>query len=72
MLKTLISPFQRVLINKGMCPGCTLPLDKGKVMPFDKDLEMVICKCRRMYIKDRNTGSYRRATLKEGEQFSKK
>lgn len=71
MIKKLIAPFQRVLIGKGMCPGCTTPLNKAKIMPFNKDSEMVICKCKRMFIKDINTGSYRRATLKEEEAFSK-
>ena len=72
MLKTLISPFQRVLLSKGMCPGCTMPLDKAKIIPFDKDSDMVICKCKRKFIKDKNTGSYRRATFKEESEIINK
>lgn len=72
MIKKLISPFQRVLLSKGLCPGCTVPLTKSRILPFDKNGDMVICKCRRMFIKDKNTESYRRATLKEEEKFSSK
>jgi len=71
VVKKLISPFQRVLLSKRMCPGCTLPLDKLDKHVFDADSDMIICKCKRMYIYDKNTDGYRRATLREAEEFSK-
>ncbi|MBN1617858.1 hypothetical protein JW887_00755 [Candidatus Dojkabacteria bacterium] len=72
VIKNLIAPFQKVLINKRLCPGCTMPLDKAKKFPYNPESEMTICQCRRMYIYDRSSDSYRRATLKEAEMFSKK
>lgn len=72
MIKKLIAPFQRVLMSKGLCPGCTLPLSKAKTQTFNKESDMVICKCKRMFIRDKNTDSYRRATIKEEEEFRKK
>lgn len=70
IFKNLISPFQKVLITKRLCPGCTAPLDKGKHFPFGPSGEMIVCSCKRMFIYEKNTDSYRRATFKEAEEFS--
>jgi hypothetical protein len=71
VIKKLISPFQKVLLNKRLCPGCTMPLDRAKKFPFDTNEEMTICQCKRMFIYDKNSDSYRRATFREAEEFSK-
>ena len=71
VFKNLISPFQKVLITKRLCPGCTAPLEKAKRFPFHQDEKMVICSCRRMYIYNLTSDTYRRATLQEAEEFSK-
>jgi hypothetical protein len=71
VIKNLIAPFQQVLLSKKLCPGCTMPLQKGKKHDFKGDLEMIICSCDRMFIYDKSTDTYRRATLREGKMFAK-
>lgn len=70
--KNLIAPFQRVLLAKRLCPGCTAPLDKMQKHPFNGTEEIAICSCRRMFVYDRTADSYRRATFREAEEFSKR
>ena len=70
-VKNLISPFQKALIAKRLCPACTVSLDKAMKKPYDELTEMAICSCRRMFIYDPETDSYRRATVREAEIFAK-
>ena len=70
--KNLITPLQKALLTKRLCPGCTSPLDKAKSFPFDPNQDIVICTCRRMYMYDKGTDSFRRATLEEAEEFARK
>lgn len=72
MIKRFIAPFQKVLLTKRLCPGCTMPLDKADHYPFEGNEEMVVCKCKRMFIFDKMTNTYRRATIREADLFSKK
>lgn len=69
MFKTIVKPFQEVLLNKRLCPGCTNPLDKLKKEPFKQNRMMTQCKCKRRYIFDMDTNSFRRATLEEEREF---
>ncbi|MDD3647747.1 MAG: hypothetical protein PHS44_04590 [Candidatus Dojkabacteria bacterium] len=62
MLKKLISPLQKILLQKGICPGCTMSLKKVKDrLPLNQREDKVICKCKRIYIYNKEVGSYRRA-----------
>ena len=70
MLKKLIAPFQKILLTKKLCPGCTMPLDKANRSPFNSKTDMVICSCKRMFIYDKTSDLYRRATIREAEVFS--
>lgn len=70
-IKNLIAPFQRILIAKRLCPACTVSLDKAERKPFTEETEMAICSCRRMFVYDKETDSYRRATVREAEIFAK-
>jgi hypothetical protein len=70
-LRNLVAPFQRALIAKRLCPGCTISLDKADRKPFTDTTEMAICACRRMFVYDIETDSYRRATVREAEIFAK-
>lgn len=72
MIKNVIKPFQEVLLNKRMCPGCTHPLDKLEKVPFRKNKMMVQCKCKRRYILDLDINAYRRATFEEEQEFLNK
>ncbi len=66
MLKNIIKPFQKVLLEKNLCVGCTHPLNRVRKLGNISDKkEMVQCKCKRRYIFDKELGTYRRATFEE-------
>ncbi len=70
MFKGLISPFQKVLLGKRLCVGCTQPLDKAKKLGMlTENREMLECKCKRRYILERETNSFRRASFDEEKLF---
>jgi hypothetical protein len=62
MLKKLISPLQKILLQKGICPGCTHTL-KNNVSrsPRTSREDKIVCKCGRIYIYDKELDVYRRA-----------
>jgi len=62
MLKKLISPLQKILVQRGYCPGCTSSLKKAqKREQKNQKIEVVICKCGRAYVHDKELDTYRRA-----------
>lgn len=66
MLKKLIAPLQKILLQKHMCPGCTSKLASTKFRePIDQKSEKVICGCGRVYIYDKELDTYRRALQNE-------
>ena len=66
VFKKVISPVQRILISKGVCPGCGRPLSKSdKREKYEGDSEKLTCRCRRVFIFDKKTQEYRRATFDE-------
>jgi hypothetical protein len=70
MIKKLISPFQRVLLARRLCVGCTMPLDKASIREILSEKRIIIqCKCGRRFILDRETNMYRRATLDEDIEY---
>ena len=70
MIKSIIKPFQEVLLERKLCVGCTHPLDKAKKLGnLSSNRFMVECKCRRRYVYDKEMGSYQRATFAEEQQM---
>ncbi len=70
MLKRIVSPFQKVLLNRRMCVGCTFPLDKATIVgQLSEKKTMIQCKCNRRYILDKELNSFRRATFEEEQLF---
>lgn len=66
-------PFQVVLLKKRLCPGCTHPLDKiGNREELRPNKVILQCKCRRRYILDQETNTYRRATFEEEKELLNK
>jgi len=61
MLKTLISPLQKVLLQKKLCVACTRSLDKAKVLDNRIDVDIVQCECTRIFVHDKDLDVYRRA-----------
>lgn len=73
MFKKAIKPIQERLLKKKQCPGCTKALKEGKeVAEISKTKKLVQCKCKRIYVLDLETGTYRRATLDEEQYFLNK
>jgi hypothetical protein len=72
MYKKIIAPFQKVLLEKRMCAGCTNPLDKAvRIGKISERREMVECKCKRRYIFNIALNEYQRASFQEEQQFLK-
>ncbi|NLZ24481.1 hypothetical protein GX888_01905 [Candidatus Dojkabacteria bacterium] len=71
-MKKIILPFQRVLIQKRLCVGCTSPLDKAKKLgKLSERRELVECKCRRRYVYNKELNEYQRASFQEEQQLLK-
>lgn len=67
MLKKLISPLQKILLQRGICPVCTTPLKKAPThLPQTQKIDKVICKCGAEYIHDKEINIYTQATTIEG------
>ncbi|MBD3362629.1 hypothetical protein GF362_02825 [Candidatus Dojkabacteria bacterium] len=68
MLKKLIAPLQKILLQKKLCPACTSDLTIIKDRkPKRNDTEIVTCRCGRIFIYDKDLDLYRRALLDEIE-----
>ena len=66
MLKNLIAPLQKILLQKKLCPACTEDLTKIKNRkPKRIDTEFVTCTCGRIFVYDKELDVYRRALLEE-------
>ena len=66
MLKKLISPLQSILLQKKMCPACTVPLEKAKpVRRISENQHIVVCQCKRVFIHEKKLDTYRRALEEE-------
>jgi len=72
MVKKILSPFQQILLKRGLCVGCTAPLNKAeKRYSMSSTKSLVQCKCTRRYIYDSESGKFRRATFEEEAQYLK-
>lgn len=66
MLKSLISPLQKILLQKKLCPGCTRPLEKAKLLESKStEIDIVACECTRIFVYNRDLDTYRRALPEE-------
>ena len=64
MFKNLISPIQQWLLSQERCVGCGENLEKG-TKSQNKNLNLVTCRCGRVFVKNSKTGLYRRAMFDE-------
>jgi hypothetical protein len=70
MLKKIRKSMQEKLIKKNLCPGCTVTLEKCKILKeITLNKKIVQCKCNRIYILNVDTNTYRRATADEEQHF---
>jgi len=57
-------------LKKKQCPGCTKQLKEAKELSeISGTKKLVQCKCKRIYVWDLETSTYRRATLDEEQYF---
>lgn len=63
MFKNIIAPMQAWLLSQGKCVGC----GKLLVRPEGNGLLRVVCTCGRVYMYDRASAKFRRATLNEAK-----
>jgi hypothetical protein len=71
MIKKLIAPLQKLLMQKKMCPACTRPLNKAKSIGTVNDGKLLVCNCGRIFVLGKDSAKYRRALdndLKNVEQ----
>jgi hypothetical protein len=69
MIKRLIAPLQKLLMQKRICPACTRPLNKARVIGKVDGRNVVACKCGRVFVYDHQKLSYQRALQSDLEQM---
>ena len=70
MFRQMVSPFQKILLRRRLCVGCTQPLDKAKKLGNIKETkELIECKCKRRYILDKETNCFQRASFDDEALF---
>ena len=70
MFRKIIKPIQEGLLKKKQCSGCTKALkDATELAEISNTKKLAQCKCKRIYVLDLETGTYRRATLDEEQYF---
>lgn len=65
LVKKIVGPLQVQFLKRGMCVACGMPLSKAEHLDHGEGTEKVVCKCKRIYICDLATNSYRRANFDE-------
>ena len=70
MKPKFISSFQKVLLKKRLCVGCTASLDKAKKLgKLSERRDLVECKCKRRYVYEKELAAFKRATFAEEQQI---
>jgi predicted nucleic acid-binding Zn-ribbon protein len=65
MFRNVIAPVQAWLLSQGRCVGCGTDLSESKKQAFAGGDKITCNKCGRIFIKDKETGKYRRALFEE-------
>jgi predicted nucleic acid-binding Zn-ribbon protein len=65
MFRNVLAPVQAWLLSQGRCVGCGTDLSDGKKQSHAKGDKITCSKCGRIFIKDNQTGKYRRALFEE-------
>lgn len=72
MFKSIVRPFQKVLLERKLCVGCTKSLTNApKMGNLSNNRFMIQCHCRRRYVFDKELNQYQRATFAEEQQVLK-
>lgn len=65
MFKNVIAPVQAWLLSQGRCVGCGTSLTNAKTQAHDQDQKITCSKCGRIFIKEIQSGKFRRALFEE-------
>jgi predicted nucleic acid-binding Zn-ribbon protein len=65
MFKNVIAPVQAWLLSQGRCVGCGTDLSDSKKQSSSKGEKVTCRKCGRIFIKESETGKFRRALFEE-------
>lgn len=71
MIKKFIAPLQKIILQKKMCPACTRPLSKAKILDNKVYQDVVVCECGRIFVHEKELDSYRRAVSEDLEHIKK-
>lgn len=70
MFKAIFRPFQKVLLERQLCVGCTTSLDQARRLGNISNNRFIVeCKCKRRYVYDKEFNQYQRATFAEEQQL---
>lgn len=61
MLKKLIAPLQKIIMQKKYCPACTRSLSRARVIAKKDSEELIACTCKRIFVHDLEIDVFRRA-----------
>lgn len=65
MFKNVIAPVQAWLLSQARCVGCGTDLSLGSKSNHTSGEKIVCQKCSRIFIKEKDSGKYRRALFEE-------
>ena len=65
MIKRIIAPVQAWILLQGKCVGCGKSLSLARRTGRKNNTDKVICTCKRIFIFDKRSGRYKRATFEE-------
>lgn len=65
MIKRIIAPVQAWILLQGKCVGCGRSLALARKVERGDNTHKVICTCGRIYIFDKRSGRYHRASFTE-------
>lgn len=68
MIKRVIAPVQAWILLQGKCVGCGRSLEVGRKFERGDNTQKVVCRCGRIFIFEKRTGRFHRATHKEVAQ----
>jgi len=69
VLKKLIAPLQKVLLQKKYCPACTRNLRQGKFLSSTEAEDIIVCECGRIFIHEKELDIFRRALPEDLKQL---
>ena len=65
MFRNVIAPVQAWLLSQGRCVGCGTDLSLGTKIKHSSGEKITCQKCGRIFIKELESGKYRRALFEE-------